>query len=255
MHSNWKLVLLFSAASAMTTTAIATTPFDSNPAITPSKSANICTIKYPITKKRQAFIERITRLIKQKNELIRKQRMGIIKLFKQGSDINAWNQKSRDYVNDLSTRYRITYNNGQVLKNKLLLKINIIPVDIVLAQAIVESQWGESRFYKEGNNLFGMHCFSSGCGIPPRGVKDPTFNVMRYPNDTASINSYFLNINRNQAYQNFRQVREKILQQTQNTTDNSNLIKALNTYSEMGGKYTQIIKGIINCRHHLLVKK
>ena len=31
-----------------------------------------------------------------------------------------------------------------------------VPSELVLAQAILESNWGNSRFAKEGNNYFGM---------------------------------------------------------------------------------------------------
>ena len=34
------------------------------------------------------------------------------------------------------------------------------PVSIVLAQAALESGWGTSRFFKEGNNIFGMWSYS-----------------------------------------------------------------------------------------------
>ena len=33
---------------------------------------------------------------------------------------------------------------------------NRIPNDLILAQAILESSWGKSRFAREGNNYFGM---------------------------------------------------------------------------------------------------
>ena len=34
-----------------------------------------------------------------------------------------------------------------------------IPVDLVVAQAIHESEWGRSRFAVEGNNLMGIRTF------------------------------------------------------------------------------------------------
>ena len=38
---------------------------------------------------------------------------------------------------------------------------NRIPVDLVVAQAIHESEWGRSRFAVEGNNLMGIRTFDS----------------------------------------------------------------------------------------------
>ena len=36
---------------------------------------------------------------------------------------------------------------------------NRIPVGLVVAQAIHESEWGRSRFAREGNNLMGIRTF------------------------------------------------------------------------------------------------
>ena len=42
--------------------------------------------------------------------------------------------------------------------DSLLLRVDIIPIKLVMAQAIIESGWGSSRFARDGNNYFGIHC-------------------------------------------------------------------------------------------------
>ena len=39
----------------------------------------------------------------------------------------------------------------------LLIKVDTIPVSLALAQAVIESGWGTSRFAYEGNALFGQY--------------------------------------------------------------------------------------------------
>ena len=43
--------------------------------------------------------------------------------------------------------------------DKLLLRVEIIPNSIVLAQAAIESGWGSSRFAQEYNALFGEYTY------------------------------------------------------------------------------------------------
>ena len=47
-----------------------------------------------------------------------------------------------------------------------MLRIDIIPVSIALAQAAKESGWGTSRFALEGNAIFGQWTWD-GQGIAP----------------------------------------------------------------------------------------
>ncbi|MDZ7743626.1 MAG: glucosaminidase domain-containing protein [Bacteroidota bacterium] len=52
--------------------------------------------------------------------------------------------------------------------NALLLRVDIIPPRLIMAQAIIESGWGKSYFAKQANNYFGVHCYNKGCGIPQK---------------------------------------------------------------------------------------
>ena len=55
----------------------------------------------------------------------------------------------------------------QDIINELILRVDVIPVSLALAQAANESAWGTSRFALEGNNVFGQWCYKKGCGIVP----------------------------------------------------------------------------------------
>ena len=55
------------------------------------------------------------------------------------------------------------------LFQELLMRVDTVPPELALAQAAIESAWGQSRFAYCGNNLFGEYCFTPGCGIVPAG--------------------------------------------------------------------------------------
>ena len=50
--------------------------------------------------------------------------------------------------------------------SELLLRMDMVPVSIALAQAAKESGWGTSRFALEGNAIFGQWTWD-GQGIAP----------------------------------------------------------------------------------------
>ncbi len=91
---------------------------------------------------------------------------------------------------------------------ELLIKIDEVPPSLVVAQAINESGWGRSRFAQEANNLFGMWCYTPGCGlVPERRRANDKHEVKRYASIQDSVNEYLRNINRNKAYRELRALR------------------------------------------------
>ena len=52
-----------------------------------------------------------------------------------------------------------------------------IPISLILAQSIIESGWGSSRFAQEGNALFGEWTWKTNDGIKPKGNLDANFAV------------------------------------------------------------------------------
>ncbi len=87
--------------------------------------------------------------------------------------------------------------------SKLLKRLDIIPVQLVMAQAIIESGWGSSGFAREGNNYFGVHCYTEGCGVKPAGDESANFYVKTYPSEMAGLEDYLWILNTGHAYQWF----------------------------------------------------
>ncbi len=68
---------------------------------------------------------------------------------------NRW--KETDSIFYLETKNRFKAKDLEDLSSR----IGTLPTSIVLAQAAVESGWGQSRFFLEGNNLFGVWSYNA----------------------------------------------------------------------------------------------
>ena len=85
-----------------------------------------------------------------------------------------------------------------------------IPDDLIIAQAIIESNAGLSRFAREGNNLFGIRVWNKDAGMLPHGYTDTlSWRVKSYNTKCASVRDYIKILNTKQAYAEFRKIRDK----------------------------------------------
>ena len=103
----------------------------------------------------------------------------------------------------LAKNYRIdpiTFTQRQII-DELLLRVDLIPASLALAQAANESAWGTSRFTILGNNIFGQWCYDEGCGIvPARRAPGAKHEVKAFDTVQQSVEAYFLNINTHDSY-------------------------------------------------------
>lgn len=114
------------------------------------------------------------------------------------------------------------------------------PTSIVLAQAAVESGWGSSRFFRQGNNLFGIWSFNPDDDrIEAASAREEGSVFVRSYNTIAeSVEDYFVTLARHNAYKAFR---EKRL----NEHDPRKLIYELHRYSELGYQYVNELSVVI----------
>ena len=79
----------------------------------------------------------------------------------------------------------IAYLNLELHKNER------VPDELIIAQAIIESNAGLSRFAREGNNLFGIRVWNKDKGMLPHGYGDTlSWRVKSYPTKCASVRDY-----------------------------------------------------------------
>ena len=130
-------------------------------------------------------------------------------------------------------------------------RVDTIPRSLALVQAAVESAWGTSRFARQGNNLFGEHCVTDGCGIPPKGLDDAAFEVETFDAVAQSVRSYMHNLNTHPAYETFRKKRHAFRRRGEKP-DAHELAKALHPYSERDQAYTRNLQAMLNQNQKLI---
>jgi len=83
-----------------------------------------------------------------------------------------------------------------------------IPDELIIAQAIIESNAGTSRFARDGNNLFGVRVWNKDKGMLPAGYNENlSWRVKSYHSKCASVRDYIKILNTKEAYARFREIR------------------------------------------------
>lgn len=147
----------------------------------------------------------------------------------------------------LAGRYRVelSENVDDADISVLLMRVDIIPPSLALAQAASESGWGRSRFAREANNLFGEWCYQEGCGlVPERRVEGAQHEVASFEAVPDAVDSYFRNLNTHPAYEPLRQLRAEARQE-HDVLLGIHLIDGLEMYSERGGAYLEELRAMI----------
>ncbi|MBZ4683572.1 MAG: Bax protein [Fusobacteriaceae bacterium] len=144
-------------------------------------------------------------------------------------------KREKEYIEKLKIKYR------SESIDEILEKMVIPPISIVLAQGIIESGWGTSRFFAEGNNVFGAWTYRE--DLPRikslKGVRgEKRVYLRKFNSIRESIENYFYNISVGSGYEKFR---EKINQ----NKDKFEIIEELKNYSEEREEYVKKIKNII----------
>ncbi|NCA86144.1 MAG: hypothetical protein EOM83_11320 [Clostridia bacterium] len=127
----------------------------------------------------------------------------------------------------------------------MLYRIDYIPERLIMAQAIVESGWGKSKFARRGNNYFGIRCYRPGCGMAPEGIDKPRFYVRAFPSVQAAVDEYLNMLNSGFAYENLRKQRRALRSQN-DYPDALRMAQGLKRYSEKKSDYIDLVESIIN---------
>ncbi len=190
------------------------------------------------TKKRKnLFIQIILPLILEENNRIKLDRKKLFSILNRSNNSNL----EKKWLNQKFKQYGVVNKDVSTLK----VRMDIIPVSLVIAQAAKETGWGTSRFALEGNALFGQWTWS-GEGIKPAGADyNTTHKVMKFKILKSSVRAYQRNLNTHPSYKQFRMARAELRDNKKNL---NSLILAnyLDKYAETGKEYIKIIKKIIN---------
>ena len=108
---------------------------------------------------------------------------------------------------------------------------NRIPVGLVVAQAIHESEWGRSRFATEGNNLMGIRTFDPADDqLKPLNKPNASWGLRIFETKCESISYYIELLNYNHHYSDFRE--ERLMQYSSDLVDLEKLAGTLAIYAE-----------------------
>ena len=197
----------------------------------------------PMVRIENTYIQQQNLWLKQLNpgQLSEEQAQGFMTLLKDYQVLEDSAAGLPDDVSDL-----------QALRDKLLVRVQPIPVELVLVQAANESAWGRSRFAREGNNLFGQWCFSRGCGLVPSQRPEGQYHeVAVFKSPQLSIRAYMRNLNGFWAYEDFRRARaEKPM--LQGAEQALYLADHLLRYSQRGQAYVDELKEMVQVNSDLI---
>jgi Bax protein len=149
---------------------------------------------------------------------------------------------------------RFEYSNDKEFISSLTQCINYLNFDIprrqrvntelIIAQAIVESDYGRSRFAREGHNLFGIRVWSREGMLPYKQPDTIDWRVRVFKNKCESVKYYIEILNTKRAYAEFRKVREITV-----NSDPIALAKTLDNFSTNKEYEKHVIEVIRNLRN------
>ena len=119
-----------------------------------------------------------------------------------------------------------------------------IPSVLIIAQAIVESDYGNSRFATLGNNLFGIRVWSKNGILPLKQDQSINWRVKTYKTKCQSVKDYMNTLNNNHHYSEFRNLRKR-------TKDPIKLAETLENYSTSQTYRIEIIRMINKIKHKI----
>jgi len=204
--------------------------------------------------KKKAFFDFMRPIVRSENAKVAKTRERMLAISGMLDNGDTVSQKDQTWLLGLARSYRIDMqalddeSSWELLKRR----VDTVPFRLALAQAANESNWGSSRFAKEGRNFFGEWCFTPGCGMVPGKRKTGlTHEVAVFNSVNDSVASYLRSLNRIDMYMAFRMTRVKSRNRG-NIPKAHDLASGLTGYSERGDAYVEDIRKMIRMNFDLM---
>lgn len=209
-----------------------------------------------ISAKKKRFFDFMKPAVNKQNDLLLTQRAKLKAWLERVTLSLPLSEQEQQELALLTTKYQVN-NQASILAqlNELLIRVDIVPMPLVLVQAANESAWGTSRFSRIGLNFFGIWCYKPGCGMVPSGRNmGAEHEVAAFKSLEGAVARYFRNINTNKAYRVFRTIRADLRAQKQ-TLSPEILATGLLPYSERGVDYVIDINNMLRHNQHYLTEK
>jgi Bax protein len=196
--------------------------------------------------RKRLFIELLLPLVSRENERLLDVRQELAGLQSERASGRALSESQLGWLREMADKYRIDADAGtSAILERLLVRVDAIPIGLAIAQAANESAWGRSRFAQEGNNLFGIRTYDTDQGIEPQArAPGKTHLVRSYDSIEASVRGYMHMLNSHPAYRSLRAIRSAQRERKQPLSA-LQLADGLGAYSEQGDDYIALIKTMI----------
>lgn len=212
-----------------------------------------------LTERGKAFVERFVPIIFQQNQSILKERNRILAIREYFYYTGNLSVENREYLKAMAagydyTGYYIRYSSyRQDILNameELLARVDVVPVRMVLAQAIIETAWGKSNAAQVTNNYFGI-TYRGSKGRLVTSSATTNYYLKPYNSLDEGIADYIKLLNTKRSYKKFRDIRSYCREH--NLPLRSDIASAgLVNYSELRERYVAKINHVI---HKYLLKK
>jgi Bax protein len=208
--------------------------------------ANFFVAKFPdgigeldnIEQRKKIFIQILLPIVLSENDKIIADRRKLVTIMNRRSF-----KKDADWLNEKFQQYKVKNNSVK----ELLVKMDIIPPSLAIAQAAYESGWGTSRFATEGNALFGQWGWKENAGmVPENRAEDEKHEISKFNQIRYAVSAYKNNLNTHPFYDQFRTERAKQRSsRLSGSISGLKLIKYIHKYSIKGDDYVLGLKKII----------
>ena len=218
------------------------------PRIFMTRLPDILPTERDVQTKKRLFTSTLLPIILRANEMLLTDRARLQNFKTRLMDGGRLLASERDWLDGLAARYRVPLGDTPLpaVIDRLLVRVDIIPPSLALAQAAMESGWGTSYFSQKGNALFGEWVWNDDTGLLPRNRDEgKTHRIKRFDYLLDSVLSYMINLNRHRVYHDLRLRRAELRTHNLPVTGRA-LAPALGSYSERGSDYVSEVLSIIN---------
>lgn len=195
----------------------------------------------PVADRKQLFFRILLPIVLRENDRILAERYEIqVMEALSGGDPERLSPERQARLEELTTRYGLDSPDFDAL----LLRADVIPPSLALAQAAIESGWGTSRFAREGNALYGQITTATDSLVSQRDVVGQPRRYAAFGDVAGATISYMRNLNSHPAYQDMRRLRADLAASGETPTG-ERLAEGLLRYSERGADYVDFVQTMI----------
>jgi len=195
---------------------------------------------------KENFIDSISKAASTHTREAEQRRKTINKIREKREEGRYLDRSEKTFITNISKRYGIPKENFQEMDKA----IDKVPTGIIIGAAILESNWGLNEAMSEAKNPFGLRCFVKGCGMKDpqsKPIKEEyVYSELRtFRNLTDAVRAFSLNINANNLYSEFREIRYQMRKDGEYLTSLP-LAEALVAYSPDKKGYGKLLRETIH---------